>query len=191
MDHNLNPVDCIFRTVVDIAGGQSNLQNYVCQKLNANYDSALWDKLSDYLILTYHIAGYPTKQKKTLRPVHPHIVAVQTTDSYENPKGKNKNENKTQKLSNIFSIGSLLNLLMNHENLPFHLLQKEFFWVCKSNTYLHCILNYSLKMKIIIIYAPHIISASVKYFCWFCARIMLIFTQKDGLEIERSSLCIK
>lgn len=68
MAYNLNPVDNIFKTI-DIAGRQSNLQNYICQKLKANYDHVLWDKLNDYLILTDHIcswqsdiAGFPTKQ---------------------------------------------------------------------------------------------------------------------------------
>lgn len=67
-------------------------------------------------------------------------------------------------LCNISNVGSLLSLPMKHENLPFHLVQKEYFHVCESNTYLHCILNCFLKLKIIIMYAAHVISVSVKHF---------------------------
>lgn len=47
MVYNLNLVNNIFETIVDIAGRQLNLQNGVCQKLKANYDRVLWDKLND------------------------------------------------------------------------------------------------------------------------------------------------
>lgn len=69
MVYNLNPVNNIFKTIVDIAGKQLDLQNDACRKLKANYDCVLWDELNGYLTLTdhicssqYDIAGFSNKQ---------------------------------------------------------------------------------------------------------------------------------
>lgn len=64
-----------------------NLQNYVCQKLKANYDHVLCDKPNDCLALTnpiwycqHDIAGFPTKQ--FLIP----IKKKQTNNTHQKPK---------------------------------------------------------------------------------------------------------
>lgn len=83
------------------------------------------------------------------------VFAVQSTDSHKYFQIKNT----VQYFQYVF----LIKLIYRAWKSVFSFTAKSFH-VCESKTDFHCILNWFLKLKIIIMYALHIILVSVIYF---------------------------